>query len=343
MVVAQDPQQSSEYAADIFRGLLAEEGFFLPKPDYMSDQTEINAKMCAIVVDWLVEVHMKYRLRPETLFLTVSIIDRYLSERQVARHRLQLLGVTAMFIASKYEEIHPPRAREWVYITDHTYTLAELLSMEASVLLALNYQVGTPTVVHMLDRLQQASQSGAVQRSLVQYALELSLVDVRFSGYLPSVLASAALMMSNEFLGREQVWPETMARLTRHSEASLHDLVTEMQVLMRAASSGFEAYFDNSGHRLEAVRRKFQLARNNAVANLSPQVAQRNAAISREAQARNSSGHQSGRPRRSRCPQCQKSWVPPAPHGGICDECPGEVAVDLDEERPSAAAAAGGT
>jgi hypothetical protein len=71
----------------------------------MHKQTTLTVTMRAILVDWLVEVHMKFRLVPETLYLCINILDRYLSIVDVERSKLQLVGVTALFIACKYEEI----------------------------------------------------------------------------------------------------------------------------------------------------------------------------------------------------------------------------------------------
>merc|ERR1719412_1442150 len=153
-------------------------------------QTDINGKMRAILIDWLVEVHMKLRMRSETLFLTVNIIDRYLSVRPVLRKKLQLLGVVAMFIAAKYEEIDPPRVHEFAYLTDHTYSKKEIVTMECNVLAALEYQIAVPTVVHFLDRLQRVNGCDAVHKSLAQYALELSLLDLRSLRHPPSMLVS---------------------------------------------------------------------------------------------------------------------------------------------------------
>merc|ERR1711939_1145221 len=90
--------------------------------------------MRAILVDWLVEVHSKYRLQDEALWLTVQIVDRYLQTTQVMRNRLQLIGVAAMLIAAKFEEIHPPEVRDFAYITDNTYSKLEILDMEAVIL-----------------------------------------------------------------------------------------------------------------------------------------------------------------------------------------------------------------
>lgn len=83
--------------------------------------------MRAILVDWIIEVHLKFKLLPETLFITVSLIDRYLELEQIKRTNLQLVGVTAMLIASKYEEIYAPEVRDFVYITDNAYTKEEIL------------------------------------------------------------------------------------------------------------------------------------------------------------------------------------------------------------------------
>jgi len=255
-----DPQRASEYAADIFAHLLDTESLFLPKPEYMEEQADINGKMRAILIDWLVEVHMKYRLRPETLFLTVSIIDRYLSVRPVMRKKLQLLGVVAMFIAAKYEEIDPPKVHEFAYITDHTYSKKEIVSMECNVLMALEYQIAVPTPAHLLDRLQRVNGCDAVHRSLVQYALELSLLDLRSLRHPPSVLVGAALLMSNEFLGRRPLWPAAMAHHTRRSESSLRSCAQDLRLVLETAKTAS----------LQAVRRKYQLDLNHAVANMSP-------------------------------------------------------------------------
>lgn len=77
--------------------------------DYMVSQANINAKMRTILVNWLIEVHNKFKLMPETLYLTVNILDRYLSMKTVNRRELQLVGISSMLIACKYEEIWAPQ------------------------------------------------------------------------------------------------------------------------------------------------------------------------------------------------------------------------------------------
>merc|ERR1719265_519097 len=107
--------------------------------------------MRSILVDWLVEVQMKYKLRKETLYLCVNLVDRYLSIRPVARRRLQLVGVGGMLIATKFEEIYPPETKDFVYITDNAYTKEEVLHIEAVMLSELGFQLCGPTPSHYLD------------------------------------------------------------------------------------------------------------------------------------------------------------------------------------------------
>lgn len=93
----------------------------MPKARYMRKQRDINHSMRSILVDWLVEVAQEYKLNTQTLFIAIGYIDRFLSEMSVQRTKLQLVGVTAMLLAAKYEEIYPPAVDEFVYITDNTY------------------------------------------------------------------------------------------------------------------------------------------------------------------------------------------------------------------------------
>lgn len=90
--------------------------------------------MRSILVDWLVEVHLKFKLIPESLYLTVNLIDRFLEKSHIHRSKLQLVGVTGMLIACKYEEIYPPIVKDFVYITDNAYTKEEILEMEKDML-----------------------------------------------------------------------------------------------------------------------------------------------------------------------------------------------------------------
>jgi len=205
--------------------------------------------MRAILVDWLVEVHTKYRLRQETLFLTVNLVDRYLSGTHVTRKRLQLVGVVALLIGAKFEEIDPPRVCDLVYITDNAYTKDDILVMECTMLTSLGLHIVVPTVAHFIDRFEHANRCDAQQIEVVQYVLELALLDLPTIRHSPSCLAAAAVLLSNELQNRELVWPASMAILTRHSEQSLRTCADELRALLEGATR----------NPLQAVRKKYML------------------------------------------------------------------------------------
>ncbi|GMQ01932.1 hypothetical protein CsSME_00048386 [Camellia sinensis var. sinensis] len=169
----------------------------MPRTDLVERiQGDINASMRAILIDWLVEIsHLvtschgillwvaeEYSLVPETLFLTVNYIDRYLSGNVIQRQRLQLLGVACMMIAAKYEEICAPQVEEFCYVADNTYFKKEVLQMESSVLNYLKFEMSAPTARCFLTWFVRAAQGinevPSMQLDyLANYLTELSLLE----------------------------------------------------------------------------------------------------------------------------------------------------------------------
>jgi hypothetical protein len=129
------------------------------QPDYMSSQGDINEKMRAILIDWLIEVHHKFELMDETLFLTVNIVDRFLEKQVVPRKKLQLVGVTAMLLACKYEEVAVPVVEDLVLISDRAYTKGQILEMEKLILNTLQFNMSVPTPYVFMRRFLKAAQS----------------------------------------------------------------------------------------------------------------------------------------------------------------------------------------
>lgn len=253
-------QEMEEYAADISDQLFVKELAFKATPDYMDMQTHLTPKMRAILIDWLIEVHMKYKLRTETLHLTINLVDRYLSKALVKRNNLQLIGVVAMLVASKFEEIHPPELHDCVYITDRAYTKQDVLRMECTMLSALGFQITVPTVAHFFPGLQKANGCNSVHSKLAQYILELGLLEVKVLQYSPSQVVSAALLLSNELLGHSPRWPQSMIQSSRYSEESLLACVE----LLRSLFETDRALVP--GGQLQAVHKKFSLKEHHAVA-----------------------------------------------------------------------------
>lgn len=125
----------SEYVKDIYAYLQQLEKKFVIPGNYLSVQKEVTPKMRTVLMDWLNEVHLQFHLFTETYYLTVGIIDRYLNAYSVtSRKNLQLVGVAAMFLACKYEEMYPPMLKDFVFITDDTYTAEQITQMEMHIL-----------------------------------------------------------------------------------------------------------------------------------------------------------------------------------------------------------------
>jgi len=251
-----DPQGVVEYAQQIHELLLHEQHAQQPTGDCLDRQTELNAQMRGILVDWLVDVAVNYKLGSRTLFLTVRLLDQYLELRPVPRKQLQLVGVTAMFVASKFEELFPPSVQDLVYITADAFTQDELISMEIQFLSALEFRVSTPTAAHFFDRVAQSCDER--QRNLALYLLELSLTDYRMSRHLPSHVAAASLVLANRLL---QVSPEGAA-------ASISEDVGEsVFTLDECVQDLCSAWMVSQESPLQAVRKKFRHSRYNAIAD----------------------------------------------------------------------------
>ncbi|KAL1958611.1 hypothetical protein VTO42DRAFT_4208 [Malbranchea cinnamomea] len=215
-----DPLMAAEYVVDIFNYLRELEPTTMPNPDYMRHQDELEWKMRGILVDWLIEVHTRFRLLPETLFLAVNIIDRFLSAEVVALDRLQLVGVTAMFIASKYEEVLSPHVANFSHVADETFSDKEILDAERHILATLNYDISYPNPMNFLRRISKADNYDVQTRTLGKYLMEISLVDHRFMCYRQSHVAAAAMYLARLILDRGP-WDATLAHYAGYTKEEI--------------------------------------------------------------------------------------------------------------------------
>jgi cyclin B len=229
-----DPQCVSEYTEDIYGKLDRDErSRKAPHPTYMISQPELHASDRDSIVDWLVGVQMKYQLKTETLFLAVSILDRFLSTRQIRSEDLQLVACTALFIAAKFEEINPPEVRDFVFITNFECKKEGILAMEVRMLTALEFCLCRPTVAHYLQRYRRESLCSQPHASLLQYILELALLDLRMIRFSPSMQAAAASLVSSRVLKLNLGWPEAIAGRTDRVESVVQCCAEEMCTLLR--------------------------------------------------------------------------------------------------------------
>ncbi|KAF8403706.1 hypothetical protein HHK36_011810 [Tetracentron sinense] len=191
--------------------------------DYMDSQPDINPKMRSILVDWLIEVHNKFELMPESLYLTLNIIDRFLSKKIVLRRELQLVGIGAMLIACKYEEIWAPEVNDFVCISDKAYTREQILAMEKAILCKLEWGLTVPTPYVFLVRFIKASVPDQEMENIVFFLAELGLMHYATIMYCPSMLAASAVYAARYTLNKSPLWSETLKLHTGYSELQLMD------------------------------------------------------------------------------------------------------------------------
>lgn len=225
--------QEHDYLGDMLSNDFQREAQLMPRADYMAQQLSIDCGMRSRLVDWLLEVHRKRKMRRETLFLAVSLLDRYLSTVQVERLELQLIGASALLIAAKVEEMDRIEAGDLVFLSDGAFSRDDLLGMECVMLRSLDFCTDGPTVCHFLPHFLAASHAcgyvnhdsmpsdenalaqfvwrcngkreDKVLEEVTWYLAELALLDVTVACFPQSHVAASALLLSGKLLHRQSI------------------------------------------------------------------------------------------------------------------------------------------
>ncbi|EXB54225.1 G2/mitotic-specific cyclin S13-6 [Morus notabilis] len=247
-----------EYVEDMYKFYKLAENASRPH-DYIDSQPELNEQMRAILVDWLVEVHIKFELSPETFYLTINIVDRFLAVKTVPRKELQLVGISAMLMASKYEEIWAPEVNDFVCLADRAYTHEQILKMEKIILGKLEWTLTVPTAYVFLVRFIKASVPNDREvENLVYFLAELGIMHYATIMYCPSMIAASAVYAARSTLNKSPVWNDTLKLHTGYSEAQVIDCAKLLAILHSTVLKS----------KLRAVYRKYSSSERGCVAML---------------------------------------------------------------------------
>ena len=254
-----DPQLVVDYVNKIYEYMRMMERSQSVKKDYLTGKTgAINPNMRSVLVEWLVEVHQQFELLQETLYLSVAVLDRYLqaAAEKVPRKHLSLVGVTAMFIASKYEEKYATEIGDFVYITDDAYTQSEIRTMEIKMLEVLKFDLGRPLPLHFLTRNSRAGQLDATVHTMATYVMELTLLEYNLAHVLPSEVAAVALAFSLKALDSEdkalsELWSTTLQYYSQYSLEEIASTLKQVATIVLATSRAPEKSM------LLAIRKKY--------------------------------------------------------------------------------------
>jgi len=261
-----NPQLCAEYATETFAYLRELEGRCVVRNMHLAGQ-QTNERMRAVLVDWLVEVQGQFKLLQETLHSTVDIIDRYMAVegKNVGRSKLQLVGVSAMFLAAKIEEMYAPACNDFVYITDNAYTEDEIKATELKIVRALEFNLSQPVSLNFLRRFSKAGDVDVLQHNLAKFFLETCLLDYTLVPVPGSKLAAASLFLSLSLteacLPREEAWSPTLAFYSGYSKEEV------MPVVRKIASNVVKAA--KAPTKLQAVRNKYKSGKFMKVADMN--------------------------------------------------------------------------
>ncbi|KFU87229.1 G2/mitotic-specific cyclin-B2, partial [Chaetura pelagica] len=222
----ENPQMCSDYVKDIY-GYLRELELQQAVRLHHLDGKAINSRMRAILIDWIVDVHSRFQFFQETLYMCVAIMDRFVQSHRIHSTRYQLVGITSLLLASKYEEMYCPDIEDMIYLTNYAYKSAEVREMEILILRELNFNLGRPLPIHFLRRASKAAEADTKQHTLGKYLMELTLVDYDMAHYRPSELAAAAACLSQKILGRGK-WGAKQQYYTGYAEDSLLIIMKHM-------------------------------------------------------------------------------------------------------------------
>jgi len=229
-----NPQMVTSYVTEILACHRRVEGKFQPD-QYVENgkQTQVTKKMRCTLVDWMVEVHRKFKLKQETLFLAVNILDRFLSARGVSKDKLQLVGATCIFVASKWEDMWPPLCKDLIYVASRAFTKADIVKMEMTILNAIKFDIGVPTTFAFTQRFAKAAGGDQQMTHLVSFLSEVCMHDYDLLQFTPSMISAACTLLAQKMI-RKGSWTSTLQSETGYNESALCQCVHAINSVMQA-------------------------------------------------------------------------------------------------------------
>jgi len=246
-----------EYAHQILYNMKKNEKLSLGDPSYINSHSEVTERMRGIILDWICDVHTKLHLQSETLYLAINYFDRYTSKEKTTKSCLQLIAITALFLASKYEEIYPPELKDFVFVVSKFASKLEIIKAEQKILKLLKFEVSYPSSFRFLQRYSNLLQSDEKQFYLAQFIIESQFFDSSKIGMTPSDLALGSIYLSAVSL-KNPCWNEKIKDESQRSEHEAKNLSNEMKKGLNFAIK----------EKLNSVRRKFMSKKYMEVASI---------------------------------------------------------------------------
>lgn len=217
---SKDMSKVSEYSNVIFDYLYKRESALKITNNYLLNKKSrfhVRPVMRSILVDWLIEVHEKFQCVPETLLLALNIMDRFLSKNKVSLSKLQLLAVTSLFIAAKFEEINAPKLVNYSYITDGAASVEDIKNAEMFMLESLNFDISWPNPMNFLRRISKADNYNTETRSMSKFILEYAYCCPQFIHLKASMVSALAFYIAKRIaINGTPNWDDTFIHYSGH-------------------------------------------------------------------------------------------------------------------------------
>ncbi|KPA79627.1 cyclin (CYCA) [Leptomonas pyrrhocoris] len=265
-----EPRYVAEYGTEILAYFLEVERVLYCERLYMDRQSEVTDRMRKILIDWLMDVIAEFKLHPETFFLAVDIIDRFLFFYSIPRTKLQLVGVTAVLIAAKHEEVWPPSVNDCVAVTANTYSAREVIDMEFDIVTALRFKFTVPTTYPIACRLLDVPRISQQVRHASFMFLESAAHCYPLLQFLPSRIAAASVMLAALLVRTNTTTDTSPISKLWEFEFQSAALEIEFEELVPVAEQllPFTQRLCSSSSRLQALRRKYSSREYSSVGTL---------------------------------------------------------------------------
>lgn len=223
--------------------------------------------MIDILFDWMTEVTVKFKFQSETFFIAVNLVYRYLSLHQCTREKLQLLGVTALFSAAKYEEIYPPHLKEYLSLCENSYMKTEMINIEAKIVCALEFKLAIPTALHFLTWYTHVAGLSKREHHFACLVLEMAVCSPSIAlKYKDSRKAAASVYLANKVFTKVPEWPQKLQDATELNLFEVQPCAKDMFVLLyscfgQQANDKDQQSSSQENSRFSALKQKYSSTR----------------------------------------------------------------------------------
>ncbi|KAK7113372.1 hypothetical protein V1264_012671 [Littorina saxatilis] len=220
------------YAVGRFGGITSQQAYSFTKEVFQSSTPvnflpvlnpphELNASMRYILVDWMVEVATMKNFSTQAIHNAVAIVNRCLMIHDFGRAQVQLLGISAMVICSRFLTRDIITIKEAAWLTDNTYTYSDVVRMMGEIMALLNGHIQFLTTSDLAHALEPVS--GLTERGmcLVDYITELCMLQTNLAKYSPAEIGASCVLLARVLSDTEEVWPQLLENLTGFSRQDL--------------------------------------------------------------------------------------------------------------------------